>query len=106
MKLKLGSLEMEPPCCLMDSGRGMYITLGAEYPSPKKVNLSIMVGLHKPKKVKGYLVSYQVTVDLYLLPHRLGPPHLHPGLGLQTGHHPSCRPAGACRLFCFLSLGV
>ena len=24
--------------------------LGAEYPSPKKVNLSIMVGLYKPKK--------------------------------------------------------
>ena len=32
--------------------------LGAVYPSPKKVDLSIMVGLYKPKKVKGYLLSY------------------------------------------------
>ena len=32
--------------------------LGAEYPSPKQVNLSIMVGLYKPQKVKGYLLSY------------------------------------------------
>ena len=32
--------------------------LGAEYPSPKKVNLSIMAGLYKPQKVKGYLLSY------------------------------------------------
>ena len=31
--------------------------LGAEYSSPKKVNLSNMVGLYKPKKVKGYLLS-------------------------------------------------
>ena len=29
-------------------------SLGAEYPSPKKVNLSTMVGLYKPQKVKGY----------------------------------------------------
>ena len=34
------------------------IVLGAEYPNPVKVNLSIMVGLHNPKKVKGYLLSY------------------------------------------------
>ena len=32
--------------------------LGAEYPSPREVNLSTMVGLYKPKKVKGYLLSY------------------------------------------------
>ena len=32
--------------------------LGAEYPSPKRVNLSIMRGLYKPKKAKGYLLSY------------------------------------------------
>ena len=32
--------------------------LGAKYLSPKKVNLSIMVGLYKPQKVKGYLPSY------------------------------------------------
>ena len=36
----------------------VVVGLGAEYPSPKKVNLSIMVGLYKPKKVKGYLLSY------------------------------------------------
>ena len=36
---------------------GMPI-LGAECPSPKKANLSMMVGLYKPKKVKGYLLSY------------------------------------------------
>ena len=37
------------------------LCLGAEYPSPpspKKLNLSIMVGLYKPKKVKGYLLGY------------------------------------------------
>ena len=32
--------------------------LGSKYLSPKKVNLSIMVGLYKPQKVKGYLPSY------------------------------------------------
>ena len=32
-------------------GLGVYCFLGAEYPSPKKVNLSIRVGLCKPKKV-------------------------------------------------------
>ena len=32
--------------------------LGAENPSPKKANLSTMVGLHKPQKAKGYLLSY------------------------------------------------
>ena len=32
--------------------------LGAEYPSPKQAKFSIMVGLYKPKKVKGYLLSY------------------------------------------------
>ena len=36
----------------------LWVILGAEYPSPKKVNLSIMVGLYQPKKVKGYLLSY------------------------------------------------
>ena len=35
-----------------------FYHLGAEYPSPKKVNLSIMVGLYKPQKVKGHLLSY------------------------------------------------
>ena len=34
------------------------LDIEAEYPSPKKVNLAIMVGLHKPQKVKGYLLSY------------------------------------------------
>ena len=37
---------------------GFYYNLGAEYPSPKKDNLSIMAGLYKPEKVKGYLPSY------------------------------------------------
>ena len=32
--------------------------LGADHPSPKKVNLSIMVGFFKRKKLKGYLLSY------------------------------------------------
>ena len=32
--------------------------LGAEYLSPKKVNLSIMVGLYKPKRLK---VTYPAT---------------------------------------------
>ena len=40
-----------------------YVDLGAEYPSPKKVNLSIMVGFYKPKKVKGYL---QRTLSLII----------------------------------------
>ena len=31
-------------------GPGVYCFLGAEYPNPKKVNLSIRVGLCKPKK--------------------------------------------------------
>ena len=35
-----------------------YFCLGAEYPSPKKANLSILLGIYKPKKVKGYLLSY------------------------------------------------
>ena len=40
------------------------IYLGAEYPSPKKVNLSNMEGLYKPQKVKGYLL---VTKSTFLL---------------------------------------
>ena len=39
-------------------GQFSKLNVGAEYPSPKKVNLSIMVGFYKPKKVKGYLLSY------------------------------------------------
>ena len=30
----------------------------AEYPSPKRPTFPTMVGLHKPQKVKGYLLSY------------------------------------------------
>ena len=39
-------------------GKGHHSFLGAEHPGTKRVNLSIMVGLYKPKKVKGYLLSY------------------------------------------------
>ena len=59
-------------CCqACNNGGRESLTLEAEYPSPKKVNLSIMVGLYMPKKVnsimvglcmpkkvKGYLLSY------------------------------------------------
>ena len=38
--------------------RPLHLYLGAEYPSPKKVNFPIMVGLYKPKEVKGHLLSY------------------------------------------------
>ena len=43
-------------CCV--AAVALVVVSGAEYPSPKKVNLSVMVGLYKPKKVKGYLLSY------------------------------------------------
>ena len=36
----------------------LFKFLSAEHLSPKKVKLSIMVGLYKPQKVKGYLPSY------------------------------------------------
>ena len=35
-----------------------FCNLGAEYPSPKRVNLSIMVGLYQPKRLK---VTYSAT---------------------------------------------
>ena len=35
------------------------VDLGAEYPGPKKrLTFQIIVGLYKPRKVKGYLLSY------------------------------------------------
>ena len=43
---------------LVDLSKSEVVILGAEYLSPKIVNLPIMVGLHKPQKVKGYLPSY------------------------------------------------
>ena len=36
----------------------MMITYGLSTLAQNKVNLSIMVGLYKPKKVKGHLLSY------------------------------------------------
>ena len=40
------------------SNTRQLLILGAEYPSPKKVNPSTMVRIYRPKKVKGYLLSY------------------------------------------------
>ena len=37
---------------------------GAEYASPKTVNLSAMAGLCRPKKVKGYLLTLRVQVHI------------------------------------------
>ena len=42
----------------MGSYKEQVQNIGAEYPSPKKANLSMMVGVCKPKQVKGYLLSY------------------------------------------------
>ena len=48
----------KPSCKDLSFYESPYKNLGAEYPSPKKVNLAIMVGFYKFKKVKGYLLSY------------------------------------------------
>ena len=36
--------------------------LGAEYPGPNRLTFSIMVGLYKPQKVQGYLLSYKAII--------------------------------------------
>ena len=51
----LGSLKVS----FEGSSKGLgFFYLGAEYPSQKKVNLSIMVGLYRPKRLK---VTYSAT---------------------------------------------
>ena len=56
--------------------RGVY--LGAEYPSPKKVNLSNYSRvIYKPQRVKGYLLGYSGYVSAtgrqaYEIPSRHG----------------------------------
>ena len=59
---RLATWELQESGTLEDRpGMLGFRFLWAEYPSPKKVNLSmIMVGLYKPNKakVKGCLVSY------------------------------------------------
>ena len=69
------------------AGTRRLLLLGAEYPSPKKVNLSIMVGLYKPKKFTCSATKCMFGIPTCMVSHLLRALRCTPGFQVSGGGH-------------------